>query len=80
MKKRIHNKNLPDETAFRELDISTAASVNECTGLIPTPVKSEAEAESYNELYSVYQPDGTNPGIKPTDANANAETVPHRRT
>ncbi len=39
-------------------DICSTSSATECTGLIPNPVKSEAEAESYHELYDVYQPDG----------------------
>ena len=79
MKKRIHDKNLPDRELFQESDINATASANDCTGLIPTPVKSDAEAESYNELFSVYQPDGVNPPTKPTDANANSGTIPHRR-
>lgn len=40
-------------------DISQTVSATECTGLIPTPVHSQAEEESYEALYSVEQPDGS---------------------
>ena len=42
-----------------EFDIFKAASATDCTGLIPRPVLTEDEAESYQEIYNVYQPDGT---------------------
>ncbi len=54
MKKKRNLKNAPKDM----FDVSTAASASECTGLIPTPVTSEAEAEAYEQLYDVYQPDG----------------------
>lgn len=38
------------------LDIETVASSNECTGLIPTPPQSGAEADSYTKIYDIPQP------------------------
>lgn len=37
-------------------EISDAASATECTGLMPTPPKSTAEYESYQELHSMGVP------------------------
>lgn len=36
--------------------LSNAASANDCTGLIPASPASEAELESYNELYKFEPP------------------------
>lgn len=36
---------------------NSTASAHECTGLIPRGIKTKGEAESYKELYNVYQPD-----------------------
>ncbi|MGN0478918.1 MAG: hypothetical protein ACI4GO_05760 [Hominenteromicrobium sp.] len=37
-------------------DTSDAASVTECTGLMPTPPKTKAEYESYQELHGMEVP------------------------
>lgn len=37
-------------------DLDDVASMTECTGLIPTPPESEAEAESYTDLYPIPRP------------------------
>ena len=37
-------------------NISPVASAFECTGLMPTPPESEAEQESYEELFSMALP------------------------
>ncbi len=44
----------PDENFFFDLD--DIVSTTECTGLIPTPPVSEAEAEAYTNLYSIPKP------------------------
>ena len=38
-------------------DVDTVASSMDCTGPIPTPPTSEAEAESYTELYTIPRPE-----------------------
>lgn len=42
----------------RFYDIESVMSANDCTGLIPTPPKSEYEAESYSDLMNIPQPKG----------------------
>lgn len=46
-----------NEKASFPLDIlneeSGVVSVTECTGLMPTPPRSEAEEDSYNEIYVI---------------------------
>lgn len=39
-------------------DGETIASSNDCTGLVPTPPKTEGEAESYSDLMNIPQPKG----------------------
>lgn len=39
-------------------DWETIASSNDCTGLVPTPPKTEGEAESYADLMNIPQPKG----------------------
>ncbi|MGI5957993.1 MAG: hypothetical protein ACOX60_01060 [Massiliimalia sp.] len=41
------------------LDQKDVVSSTECTGLIPTPPVSQAEAEAYASLYSVPKPQKT---------------------
>ena len=36
-------------------DINSLASMSECTGLIPSGIESEEEAESYGELYAIHK-------------------------
>ena len=48
------HKELPIEYLEQE---NSTVSANECTGLIPRGIKTQDEAESYKELYNVYQPD-----------------------
>lgn len=38
-------------------DSNTVVSATDSTGLIPTPPQTEAEAESYTEIYDVPQPE-----------------------
>ena len=56
MSKKIKKqyKELPIEYLERE---NSTVSATECTGLIPRGIKTHDEAESYKELYNVYQPD-----------------------
>lgn len=42
MKRKLRKKYYPD--------ISNVVSSGECTGLVPTPPQTDAEAESYGEL------------------------------
>ena len=42
----------------RFYDIESIVSTNDCTGLVPTPPKSEYEAESYSDLLNIPQPKG----------------------
>ncbi len=56
------NKKSPNENLHKlPLDYleeeNSTVSAHECTGLIPRGIKSEAQSESYKELYNVYQPD-----------------------
>ncbi len=36
-------------------DIENVASITECTGLIPSALKDEEEADSYQDLYSIHK-------------------------
>ena len=36
-------------------DISNLASMSECTGLIPSGIENDEEAENYGELYSIHK-------------------------
>lgn len=36
-------------------DLEKVASTTECTGLIPSAVKDEEEAEAYGELYPIHR-------------------------
>lgn len=47
MKKETEKKNFLDNYDF----LANAASVNECTGLIPTPASTFAERESYDAIF-----------------------------
>ncbi len=60
----MDNKNKKDSTPFTNnsassydddkfYNLDTAASSMDCTGLIPTPPKSEDEEESYANLHSI---------------------------
>jgi len=50
-KKRNRENPLYDDAKF--YDIETVASVNDCTGSVPTPPKSENEAESYSDMLNI---------------------------
>lgn len=39
-------------------DVEQVVSSNDCTGLVPTPPKSESEAESFSDLMNIPQPKG----------------------
>lgn len=52
--KQMLQKNRNEDSLF---DVDTVASSMECTGLIPTPPASDAEAESYTELYTIPKPE-----------------------
>ncbi len=45
-----------------EQDIQNLASAYECTGLIPSQVLDEAEAENYARLYAIHKQKPTKPG------------------
>lgn len=51
MKTPNENKKIIDDFDY----LSNAASIHECTGLIPSLPTSEAELESYNDVYQ-YRP------------------------
>lgn len=51
--RKIHSK-----SNNKFFDQNTVVSFTECTGLIQTPPLTEAEAESYKEIYDVPQPKG----------------------
>ncbi|HEY8443650.1 MAG TPA: hypothetical protein VIL24_02495 [Clostridia bacterium] len=36
-------------------DINNLASMSECTGLIPSGIESEEEAENYGKLYGIHK-------------------------
>ncbi len=36
-------------------DLDKVASITECTGLIPSALMDEEEAESYRDLYSIHK-------------------------
>ena len=56
-KKKITNSNLPKLPLDYLEEENSTVSAHECTGLIPNGIKTEAQSESYKELYNVYQPD-----------------------
>lgn len=55
MEKQTDHDPLADLDDF--LDSDSIPSSMECTGLIPTPPKSEAEAEAYTEIYDIPKPE-----------------------
>lgn len=42
----------------RFYDADSIVMANDCTGLMPTPPRSEEEAESYSDLLNILQPGG----------------------
>jgi len=52
-KKKKDSSSLPFDDFVDPIEV---ISSTECTGLIPTPSKTEAESESYSDLYDVHQP------------------------
>ncbi|MDO4567985.1 MAG: hypothetical protein Q4B99_03395 [Clostridia bacterium] len=52
------NKRRPklDANELAYYDINSTASLCDCTGLIPTPIHTEAEADAYQELYPIPAP------------------------
>lgn len=63
MKKKL---NIDTESSF--YDINNMASMSECTGLIPSAVEDESEADAYGELYSIHEQ-------KPTDKDQKGSPV-----
>ena len=55
------NQRIIDEYDY----LSNAASSQDCTGLIPSEPVSEAEIESYEDLYHFLPPNGKAASIKP---------------
>lgn len=56
MKKEYYKKNTPKYKLMTDLDINNCASVNEFTGMIPTPPQSEEERENYMDIMD-YSPE-----------------------
>lgn len=52
-KKKKDSSSLPFDDFVDPFEV---ISSTECTGLIPTPSKTEAESEAYTDLYDVHQP------------------------
>ncbi len=44
-----------DETKDPFYTLQTTASATECTGLVPSAIENEAEAEAYGELYAIHK-------------------------
>ena len=40
-----------------DIDICNACSTCDCTGLVPTPPRNEAEVDSYHEIFTFGPPD-----------------------
>lgn len=55
-KKKNSNENLHKLPIDYLEEENSTISATECTGLIPRGIKTKSEAESYKELYNVYQP------------------------
>ncbi|MEZ3486808.1 MAG: hypothetical protein K1W22_09530 [Lachnospiraceae bacterium] len=55
------NQRIIDEYDY----LSNAASSQDCTGLIPSEPVSEAEIESYEDLYHFLPPNGKAASIRP---------------
>lgn len=56
MDTKSKNKNQDNQQIIDSYDyLANAASTQDCTGLIPSAAKSQAELESYEEIYR-YQP------------------------
>ena len=64
MSSDLRNKKLPPKKLPIDYleEANSTVSAKECTGLTPRAVKTEAETESYNELYNVDVPDSDIPG------------------
>ena len=61
--KKVDKEN---QSIIEEFDyLSKAASSQDCTGLIPSEPVSEAEIESYEDLYHFLPPNGKAASIKP---------------
>ena len=65
--RKINHFPIEDKQALQKdedlyFDLDSVASTTECTGLIPTPPESEAQAESYTDIYAIPRPD--KPAIK----------------
>lgn len=52
MDKKRTNQNIIDSYDY----LANAASTTDCTGLMPTPASTEAERESYNDIYRMNTP------------------------
>ena len=59
-KRNVRKNAKANEKIIEKLE--TVASATECTGLIPTPPLSEAEAESYADLCTIPTPENKTPG------------------
>lgn len=54
---KIHKKETKNQSLIDSYDyLSHAASSTDCTGLMPTPAKTEAERESYEAIYPFEPP------------------------
>ncbi|MGI6402918.1 MAG: hypothetical protein ACOX0K_01585 [Oscillospiraceae bacterium] len=51
MEKQKQKKNNKDSLAHLDIDVVSAASSMDCTGLIPAAPKNEFEEEAYKSLY-----------------------------
>ena len=58
MRKEKENKGHPPYDDDRFYETESVTSATDCTGLQPTPPKSEGETESYSDLYNIPQPEG----------------------
>ena len=57
----MQNQNQENKKKFEEsedpfYDITKVSSTTECTGLVPSGIIEDAQAEAYGELYSIHPP------------------------
>lgn len=60
---------LPQKGKMPFYDVEDLASATECTGLIPSGLQTEAEAENYAQLYAIHSQKTNDPsgeGTKPS--------------
>jgi hypothetical protein len=80
-KKKKNTNGYPPYDDDKFYDIAKTASANDCTGLMPTPPKDEAAAESYADLSDIPQVKGkVNNGLQEIRKTKNNEDVtPEKR-